>query len=312
MGAVIWTVVFPAILLVAGVVLLVLRRKISDGLDVDRTWGTTLLASVAIATGVMIFVLNTFTVVPPRNVAVVVEFGKADQALSSGPHWVPPWSSIEKVDGTVQTQLMTVKVRLANQTTADVDAVVQWNVSQEAHANELWQRYRGKDDNVIKNIHDNVIWRQTTVALNEVFADYNPLVVLSGGKEDRSQQDLAAQALGILKSNVDPGIQVDVLAISLIHYDEVTQSKLNGYAQALADTQIATQQKLTAEQQKLANDKLAVSSSNNPGVKYQNCLNFLKDLAAKGQLAGLPVTFNCGEPNGGPGNSGGVIVNSAR
>jgi len=297
-------------MLLVAIVMFAQKRTISDELDVDKTWGTTLIATLFIIGGLAIFTLNTFTVVPPRNVAVVVEFGKADQAVASGPHWVPPWSSIELVDGTVQTQLMTVKVRLANQTTADVDAVVQWNVSQEAHANELWQRYRGKDDNVIKNIHDNVIWRQTTVALNEVFADYNPLAVLSGGKENRSQQDLAAQALGILKSNVDAGIQVDVVAISLIHYDDVTQQKLNGYAQALADTQIATQQKLTAEQQKLANDKLATQSSNDPGVKYQNCLNFLKDLAAKGQLGGLPVTFNCGDPNGGNGKSD-VIVNSA-
>ncbi len=310
MGAVIWTVVIPVIMLILGLVLFIKKQSIAEGLDADRTWGATLAATVLAVTAVAIFVLNTFTVVPPRNVAVVVEFGKADQAVSSGPHWVPPWSSIELVDGTVQTQLMTIKVRLANQTTADVDAVVQWNVSQEAHANELWQRYRGKDDNVIKNIHDNVIWRQTTVALNEVFADYNPLVVLSGGKESRSQQDLAAQALTILKSNVDPGIQVDVVAISLIHYDDVTQQKLNGYAQALADTQIATQQKLTADQQKLANDILATKSSNDPGVKYQNCLNFLKDLAAKGQLAGLPITFNCGDPNGGNSNAG-LIVNSA-
>lgn len=75
---------------------------------------------------------------------------------------------------------------------------------------------------------------------------------------------------------------------------------LNGFAQALADTQIATQQKLTAEQQKLANDFLAAASSNDPGVKYQNCLNLVKDLAAKGQLQNLPPTFNCGGPDSTP------------
>lgn len=287
MGAVIGTVVIPAILVLAGLAVLIGRKALADGLDTDSTWGAWLTGFVMILGALAIFGLNSFTIVPPRNVAIVVEFGKADQALSSGYHWVPPWSSIERVDGTVQTQLMTVKVRLGNQTTADVDAVVQWNVSQQAHANELWQRYRGKDDDVIKNIHDNVIWRQTTVALNKVFADYNPLVVLTGGKENRSQQDLANSALADLKASVDPGIQIDVLAISMIHYDDVTQNKLNGYAQALADTQIATQQKLTAEQQKLANETLAVGSSNDPGVKYQNCLNMIKDLAAKGQLQNL-------------------------
>ena len=284
MGAVLLTIVIPIVLVIVAIGLFGFGREM---FALDSRTGPVLMGIALFLIGTAIFAFNTFTIVPPRNVAVVVEFGKADESLNSGWHWVPPWSSIEKVDGTVQTQLMTVKVRLGNQTTADVDAVVQWNVSQEAHANELWQRYRGKDDDVIKNIHDNVIWRQTTVALNEVFADYNPLIVLSGGKETRSQQDLAAQAKDILKASVDPGIQVDVLAISLIHYDDVTQSKLNGYAQALADTQIATQQKLTAEQQKKANEKLAVSSSNDPGVKYQNCLNLIKDLAAKGQLQNL-------------------------
>ncbi len=98
-----------------------------------------------------------------------------------------------------------------------------------------------------------------------------------------------------MKSHVDSGIVVDTLRISLVHFDDTTQGKLNGFAQALADTQIATQQKLTAEQQKQANDLLAAASSNDPGVKYQNCLNLLKDLAAKGQLQNLPPTFNCGD-----------------
>jgi hypothetical protein len=101
-----------------------------------------------------------------------------------------------------------------------------------------------------------------------------------------STADLATATVADMRATVDKGIVVDTLLISVVHYDDVTQQKLNGYAQALADTQIATQQKLTAEQQRLANEKLATASSNDAGVKYQNCLNLIKDLAAKGQLAG--------------------------
>lgn len=113
---------------------------------------------------------------------------------------------------------------------------------------------------------------------------------------------LAGSALGEMKSHVDAGIVVDTLRISVVHYDDTTQAKLNGFAQALADTQITTQQKLTAEQQKLANDLLAAASSSDPGVMYQNCLSLVKDLAAKGQLQNLPPTFNCG------GAAGPVII----
>lgn len=287
MGALFWTLVIPALLVIGALVLFVKARSVADVWDMETTLVPRLIATLVVVLGLAIVTFNSFTVVPPRNVGVLVEFGKADKSLENGWHMVAPWSSVENIDGTVQTQLMTVTVRLANQTTAQVDTVVQWNVDPKSNANTLWQRYRGRNDDVIKNIHDNVVWRQTTVALNSVFASYNPLVVLTGGTENRSQADLAKQAEAMLKSSVDPGIVIDTLAISLVHFDPVTQDKLNGYAQALADTQIATQQKLTAEQQRLANEKLAVGSSSDPGVKYQNCLNLIKDLAAKLQLQNL-------------------------
>jgi hypothetical protein len=235
-------------------------------------------------------------------VGVVNTFGRADQSLPNGWHWVRPWSSIETVDATVKNINLDndakncVTVRLANQTTACVDLTLQWNIDQHANANELWQRYRGTNDDVVGNVGKNVVERELRRSLNVVFEKYNPLAVLTGqGPANLSTGDLAAQALALMKSSVDPGIQIDTLLISVVHFDDITQQKLNGYAQALADTQIATQQKLTAEQQKLANDQLAVGSSNDPGVKYQNCLNLLKDLAAKGQLQNLPPTFNCSE-----------------
>jgi hypothetical protein len=98
-----------------------------------------------------------------------------------------------------------------------------------------------------------------------------------------------------MRASVDPGINVDTLLISVVHFDPVTQDKLNAYAQAIADTQIATQAKKTAEQQHEANDLLAAKSSSDAGVEYQNCLNLVKDLAAKNQLASLPATFNCNQ-----------------
>lgn len=254
-----------------------------------------------IAVGVLAIIASSFTVVPARNVGIVNTFGKAEQALDNGFHWVKPWSSVETVDATVQNINLgsdtkdCVTVRLANQTTACVDVTVQWNIDQKSNANELWQRYRGNNDDVVGNVGRNVVERELRRALNVVFETYNPLQVLAGGDiPSVKTDDLATRALKEIRDNVDAGIVIDTVRISLVHFDQTTQDKLNGFAQALADTQIATQQKKTAEQQKLANDLLAAASSNDPGVKYQNCLNLVKDLAAKGQLQNLPPTFNCG------------------
>ena len=264
--------------------------------------GLATLAVGLIGLGIFTIVWDSFTIVPARNVGVVNTFGKAEGALENGFHWVKPWSSIETIDATVQNVNLSsdakncITVRLANQTTACVDVTVQWNIDQHANANELWQRYRGNNDDVVGNVGRNVVERELRRSLNVVFESYNPLAVLANAdKPNVSTDDLANKALGEMKAHVDAGIVIDTLRISVVHFDDTTQQKLNGYAQALADTQIATQQKKTAEQQKAANDLLAAASSNDPGVKYQNCLNLLKDLAAKGQLQNLPPTFNCGE-----------------
>ena len=291
--------IFGTLSVVAGVIALAARRYARDN-EMQAMVGV--VGGVLLVGGIFTVVMDSFTVVPARNVGVVNTFGRAEGALENGFHWVKPWSSIETIDATVQNINLSsdahncITVRLANQTTACVDVTVQWNIDQHANANELWQRYRGNNDDVVGNVGRNVVERELRRSLNVVFETYNPLSVLAqGDKPNITTDELATKALAEMKGHVDAGIVVDTLRISVVHFDDTTQQKLNGYAQALADTQIATQQKKTAEQQKAANDLLAAASSNDPGVKYQNCLNLLKDLAAKGQLQNLPPTFNCGE-----------------
>lgn len=248
--------------------------------------------------GIAIF-FDSYTVIPARNVGIQVTFGKAERTLSNGFHWVKPWSDIEKVDATVQNLNLAsdsgncITIRLQNQTTACVDVTLQWNIDQHANANELWQRYRGKDDKVVENIGRNVVERELRRSLNVVFENYNPLAVLSGQATTTTTDALANKALIEIRDHVDIGIVIDTLRIPLVHYDAVTQEKLNGYAQALADTQIATQARLTAEQQRLSNQALAQAASSDPGVMWQNCLNLVKELATRNQLQFLPATFNC-------------------
>lgn len=264
-----------------------------------------LAALAVVALGLFTIVWDSFTIVPARNVGIVNTLGKAEEALDNGFHWVKPWSSVETVDATVQNinrdaaAKNCVTVRLANQTTACVDVTLQWNIDQNANANELWQRYRGTNDDVVGNVGHNVVERELQRALNRTFESYNPLAILQTGQAPTKTDDLAAAALKEMKAHVDKGIIVDTLLIAVTHFDDTTQGKLNAFAQALADTQVATQKKLTNEQIKAANDLLVSASSNDPGVKYQNCITLVKDLAAMGQLQNLPTTFNCNE-NGTP------------
>jgi regulator of protease activity HflC (stomatin/prohibitin superfamily) len=289
------------IVAILGGALFIAREAIGKS-DPGAGRGAMLLGLALLGLGIFTIGWDSFTIIPARNVGIVNTFGKAENALDNGFHWVKPWSSVETIDATVQNINLSsdakncITVRLANQTTACVDVTVQWNIDQKANANELWQRYRGNNDDVVGNVGRNVVERELRRSLNVVFESYNPLSVLAGGggQPQVKTDDLAGRALSEIKAHVDAGIVVDTLRISVVHYDDTTQQKLNGFAQALADTQIATQQKLTAEQQKQANDLLAAASSNDAGVKYQNCLNLLKDLAAKGQLQNLPPTFNCG------------------
>lgn len=253
----------------------------------------------------ILLIVNCSTIVPTRNVGVQVSFGKPVGSLSNGYHWVAPWSSVEKFDTSIQTIKLTqakdddgdcATVRLANQTTACVDTTVQWNIDPSSDVVELYRKYRN-----FEKIEVNLVERQLQRALNVVFEKYNPLSSVTGGDAPSvSLDDLAKQATDVLKAAVGAGITIDSITIPLVHYDSTTQDKLNAFAQALADTRIAEQRKKTAELVKQANDILAASAAvHDPGVLYQNCLNLIADLAAKGQLKDLPPTFNCNQMAGG-------------
>ncbi len=266
-------------------------------------------AFVAVAIGMVVALLgggvmffDSFTIVPTRTVGVQVSFGKPVGAIPNGWHWVAPWSTVEKFDASVQTLNLTtakddagdpVTVRLGNQTTAQVDVSVQWNIRPDGDVVDLYKQYKSFD-----NVEHNLVMRQLQHALNNAFSSYDPLRAINGNADAPSQSidDLAGKAKTELQAAVGSGIQIGTLTIPIVHFDPDTENRLRAYQQALADTRIAEQRRKTAEQTKAANDVLAGSAaSSNPGVQYQNCLDLIKDLAAKGQLDKLPPVFSCGQ-----------------
>lgn len=319
-----WFILGVILLLIGAVIFS--KRKTFAGDPESRDYDGTRRAIATVGAllfliGLSTIVWDSFTIVPARNVGVVNTFGRADRTLDNGFHWVSPWSSVETIDATIQTVKLDagvtddqgdcITVRLANQTTACVDTTIQWHIDQEADANSLWAKYRGQNDAVVANIQTNVVLRELQKSANDAFGSYNPLSVLNGGQApSETTTTLAAKVLDSVKSHVDAGIDVDSLLFSIVHYDATTQNKLNTYAQALADTQIAQQQVATAQQQKLANDTLAADKATaDPGVMYQNCLNLVKQLAAADQLKNLPAGFQLCPATG---NTPAVIVNGSK
>jgi regulator of protease activity HflC (stomatin/prohibitin superfamily) len=279
------------------------RVKVADATTSTRVGGV-LLGLILLTIGGVTVVLDSFTTVQSRGVAVQTAFGKVrGDTLGPGFHWVRPWINIEEFDGSVQTLKYykdekaddgsCLTVRLGNSTQACVDVTSQWNINYRGDVKDLYLAYRTFD-----NIHDNLVRRQLGSALNEVFGTYDPLAVLSSadGQVAVNTVTLQAQVLTVLQRDLGSAIRIDSVTVPIVHFDVDTENRLKAFQQAKADTRIATQNTLTAQQQALANQALANQQAvTNPGVMYQNCLNLIDRLSQKGQLSGLPPTFNCNQ-----------------
>lgn len=276
-------------------------------------------AATLVAVGLLIFSAS-FTVIGARTVGVETSFGQtAGTRNSTG--FVNPLHKVEKFDASSQTLVMKgdekkddvdapgITVRLGNQTTARVDVERQsWNLNQNGDIQELYRRYKN-----FGNIEKNLIIPQASNAMQKVLAGFDPLAGVNGdGKiELKTTDQLASDVQTEMQSTIDGLVGAGAIKVEkpqmFVNYDQTTQDKLNTYAQALADTRIATQGRLTAEQRALANKALAAQTSvTNSGVQYQNCLDLLAKLATDGKLQDLPPTFNCGDPRSN------VIVNSGK
>lgn len=245
---------------------------------------------------IVFLLISAVTTIPTRTVGVVTSFGRPTEALPNGWHWIAPWSSVEKFDASIQTLKLDsaghncVTVRLGNQTTACVDVSVQWHINQNANVIDLYKRYRTFD-----NVEENLVHRQLQRAMNIAFEKYDPLRAVNGTTDQSGQSldELARQAENTLRQAVGHGVEIVNLTIPLVHYDGNTEDRLKAYQQALADTRIAEQRKLTAQKVAESNAILAGSTaSRDSGVQYQNCLDMVERVAKVN--GNLPAGFSCG------------------
>jgi regulator of protease activity HflC (stomatin/prohibitin superfamily) len=227
----------------------------------------------ALAVALLSFLLGCFTIVGTRQLAIVTTFGRpTGVSLNNGFHAKWPWQMTHQMDVAIQIDKYVkesnhderIMVRLGNQSTAWADVSIRWQLKQPA-APELFQQYKTFD-----NVRVNLIERNLSVALNEVFAAFNPLDPQN--LDVSPLPNLARRAADIMRKDV--GGQVDIFDINVptIQYDQGTEDKINQLNQQRAQTSIAVESQRTAEAQAKANEILSRSISNDPNVVVQNCI----------------------------------------
>lgn len=219
-------------------------------------------------------VLGSFTIVGTRQVGIETVFGKPNgETLSNGLHFKKPWANVSEMDGAIQIDQHIgdgrIKVRLGNSSTADADVSVRWQIKQDV-ADDLFVQYKTFD-----NVRTNLVTRNLQVALNEVFASFDPLAPQN---LDRSPLPaLSEKARDILRTKVGNQIEILDVAVPTIDYDDGTEGKINQLNQERASTAVALQAQKTAEAQAKANEILSQSVSNDPNVLVSKCLDIAKD-----------------------------------
>lgn len=264
---------------------------VKGDIDGDRVRGIgvgVLLAALGL------LVLDSVTIVSTKTIGVQTSFGKATGTLDNGFHFVAPWSSVEEFAATRQSLKLSgggddngdpIVVRLANGTTATVEVSLEWQIDDSADITQLYLDYRTFD-----NIQDNVVRRRLSAALNTVFEKYDPLAMIKGdGSEPVSKLETAAATA--LQAEMPKGVAIRTLYLPKIIYADSVQAQINSFVNAVNDTKIAEQQKLTAKARQEANDLLAAGGKLTPEILYQNCLDMVERMVKEGKP--LPAAFTC-------------------
>lgn len=273
----------------------------------SRDPGFALFGVVGVVVTVIVFVLSSFVVVSTRNVGIVTTFGRPVDTVNNGLHFTWPWQSITEMDGSIQIDQHkdgdggdghgdALVVRLGNNSNAWADTSVRWEIKLDA-ADELFLQYKE-----FGNVRTNLITRNLQVALNEVFATYNPLASVNPtapnapappAATESKLPELAQKATEILKQKVGNQITIFEVQIPTISFDGETQAKIDQLNQQRAATAVAIESQRTATEQATANDNIA-KSLQDPNVLVSKCLDVVKEKG--GSVLGCWPNSTAGAP----------------
>lgn len=257
---------FFLILVVIAVIAVIVGLFMQRGNDKRVCFGS---AGVAFLFALVFLVFASTTVVGTRQIGIETTFSRpTGTTLTNGLHLKAPWTEVTEMDGAVQIDQHTgdhrIKVRLGNSSTADADVSVRWQIKPDATP-DLFVQYKTFD-----NVRSNLVTRNLQVALNEVFASFDPLAPQN---LDRSPlPELSEKAKVILAAKVGDQVEILDVAVPTIDYDDGTEQKINQLNQERAATAVAEQAKKTAVEQAKANGELAGSVSHDPNVLVSKCL----------------------------------------
>lgn len=312
------SLVLAIFLFIVAIVALVVRINLKKG-DVAKTRSASVgLAArwvglgglAAVVLGVLLLATSCVTQVTTKNVGVVTSFGRPVGALGNGLHLKAPWHKVTEFDAAVQTDSHKGKggdsdstctdIRIGNQSVACVDNSVRWRIVQES-ADDLYRDYREFD-----NVRDSLVTRELDAALNEVFANYDPLATVDSNSPSgaKSLDELSEEVTARLRDKVGDQVEVLSVIIPLVSFDKTTQDKINDYQAELANTRIARQKQQTADAQAQANRKLSGSVSKDPNVLVSKCFDILAEMV--GAKEPVPAGFTCW-----PGGGTGIVLPSA-
>lgn len=264
------------------------------------------VAVIAFLLGLGVFLSDTLTQVNTKNVGVVTEFGKPVGYLNNGLHFVAPWANVTEISDAVQTDTYAsdgynghkqggatdtcIHVRLAGSATACPNVSIRWQIKPSG-VDYLFRNYQ--DTHLIT---DNLVLRDLQQAMNQAFADYNPLNLdENGNSKNPSFATISANVLKIVQQDIDQNNQgaltITSVIVPFMNYDEQTQARINEVLAQIAKTKTAIQAQQTATAQAAANKALAASVSNDPGVLISRCLDLTQNAIDKG--VSLPPGWNC-------------------
>lgn len=265
-----WKMIIIVILALVAVVALLAAISSKD--SATKSFAKMLTAGAGLlAIGVTLF--SSLTIVQARDVGVNVAFGKPVKVYDNGLHWKSPWSTVEILDGAVQNDIYSgessVRVRLGNNSIATADTSIQWRLKTDDAMN-IYKDYRNFD-----NIRSNLVDRNFRAALNEVMADYNPLDPEEMAKGGADLNAIAKEVQEKMDEKIGLQIEVRAVNITLINFDEATQTRIDELQSEIARTRIAEQKKETSTAEAESNKILEQSISEE--VLISKCLDIVEE-----------------------------------
>ncbi len=232
----------------------------------------------AVAVLALAWVACSITTVGANTQEVRTSFGKPTGVIGSGFHFVPAWSSGTAFSSATQwvrfvgdgnggeegSDEPRIRVRLAGQSTADVEGSVTYSQPADA-VQDLFLTYKTEE-----RIRQLLILSNTQQALNEVLGTYDPLGQAKNDADVLATYSRAAEEA--LRKRIGDKVTGITVNLTMIDLDDNTEQRLRDIQSAIAKTRVAEQDALTAAQIALANRTIADSLKGDAVTAYYRCV----------------------------------------